>query len=176
MPQERINRLADEVGKRLDIQTIEQRPSIGRLDAAAAAIEPQARDSLFSTSRTTRRPPPPPVASTSASANPLSAAAMRMPAYPAVSNPWADTKSSGAPTPRHEIDVQEAAEKMMERPQFTIDDVTDGDEEDFGAFEGPADGDLLNQVDQMLKDERAVEGKLAQSGRALLEQDGTSLL
>lgn len=174
--------MADEVGKRLDIQTIEHRPSIGKLDAASAAIEPQARNSLFSTSRPTKQDKPSNVHVSVPPANPLSAAAMRMPAYPAVSNPWADVKSSGSgpSTPRHEIDVQEAAAKIMERPQFIIDDVTDGDgdEDDFGDFEGPVEGDadLLNQVDKMLVEDEGTSGKAAQTGQALLDQDGTSLI
>lgn len=109
---------------------------------------------------------------------------MRMPAYPAVSNPWADGPSSGSGpgTPRREIDVQEAAAKMMERPQFIIDDVTDGnvdgDEDDFGDFEGPVEGDadLLNQVDKMLIEDDGVSGKVAQAGQDLLAQDGQSLI
>lgn len=161
--QERLNRLADEVGKRLDIQTIEHRPSIGKLDAAAAAIEPTARDSLFSTSN---RPPKtaPAVAEV---ANPLSAAAMRMPAYPAVSNPWADApskSSSSSPTPaRHEIDVQAAASQALNREQFVIDDVADGDEEDYAGGEG--DAELMNQVEKMLDEEGGLTGNEAQVGQ-----------
>lgn len=159
--QERLNRLADEVGKRLDIQTIEHRPSIGKLDAAAAAIEPQARDSLFSTSN---RPPKQQPASPEIP-NPLSAAAMRMPAYPQASNPWADAPSSGSSSPnlgRHEIDVQAAASQALHRQQFVIDNVAEGDDEDYAGGEG--DAELMNQVERMLVEDEAVTGKEAQSG------------
>ncbi|CEQ42179.1 SPOSA6832_03986, partial [Sporobolomyces salmonicolor] len=143
---ERFNRLADEVGKRLEIQTVEQRPSIGRLDAAAAAIEPTARDQLFSTSTSRKKPPPLPTASEAL--NPLSAASMRTPAYPSPENPWADDRahapSPSPATPAHDIDVQALAKQAMQRPQFTIDEATEGEGEDFGA-EG--DDGLLGQVD-----------------------------
>ncbi|GAA5937064.1 hypothetical protein JCM1841_002790 [Sporobolomyces salmonicolor] len=146
---ERFNRLADEVGKRLEIQTVEQRPSIGRLDAAAAAIEPTARDQLFSTSTSRKKPPPLPTASEAL--NPLSAASMRTPAYPSPENPWADDRahapSPSPATPAHDIDVQALAKQAMQRPQFTIDEATEGEGEDFGA-EG--DDGLLGQVDRML--------------------------
>lgn len=161
--QERINRLADEVGKRLDIQTIEHRPSIGKLDAAAAAIEPTARDSLFSTAN--QRPPKLP---SSPDPNPLSAASMRMPAYPTVSNPWADAPStSSAPSARHEIDVQAAASQALQREQFVIDDVAEGgegaEEEDYAGGEG--DAELMNQVERMLIEEEAVSGKAASAAQ-----------
>ncbi|GAA5952670.1 hypothetical protein JCM10213_005221 [Rhodosporidiobolus nylandii] len=151
---ERFNRLADEVGKRLDIQTVEQRPSLGKLDAAAAAIEPVARDSLFSTSTSRNKPTPRPVAE---SVNPLSAAAMRMPAYPSQEdNPWADAQSSPrAPSPstqKHDIDVQALAQQAMQRPRFAADVATEGEGEDYG---GDADDGLLGQVDAMLEAEDA---------------------
>lgn len=160
--QERLNRIADEVGKRLDIQTIEHRPSIGKLDAAAAAIEPTARDSLFSTAS---RPPKtaPAVAEV---ANPLSAAAMRMPAYPPVSNPWADApskSSSSNSSARHEIDVQAAASQALHREQFVIDDVAEGDDEDYGGGEG--DAELMNQVERMLDEEKGLTGEQAEAGQ-----------
>ncbi|GAA5890230.1 hypothetical protein JCM8208_002744 [Rhodotorula glutinis] len=160
---ERFNRLADEVGKRLDIQTVEQRPSIGKLDAAAAAIEPTARDSLFSTS-TARAKPPPSTASSAATAepiNPLSAAAMRMPAYPSASstasyaptedNPWSDARSSAA---AGDIDVQALAQAAMQRPQFAVDEATEGD----GGEEYGGEGELLGAVDAMLEDDDAHAG------------------
>ncbi|SCZ90894.1 BZ3500_MvSof-1268-A1-R1_Chr1-3g02357 [Microbotryum saponariae] len=176
---ERINRIADEVGKRLDIQTVEQSkplspcfrecrvfsscisqttgPSIGKLDAAAAAIEPTARDSLFSTSTkpaAARNPTPVAVVESAPAVNPLSAAAMRMPAYPPVMNPWANEPAStkvGAPT--REIDVQDLARQVAEeRTQFADDQfVIDNEgEEDADLGAGELDGDLMNQVDQML--------------------------
>ncbi|KAK4058097.1 hypothetical protein OIO90_000836 [Microbotryomycetes sp. JL221] len=196
---ERFNKLADAVGKQLDIQTIEQRPSIGKMDAAAAAIEPQARDSLFSTSTSTasKKPVSSSVSShaTAEQLNPLSAAAMRMPAYPAPNNPWADAGSSGSRSTadldtasRHEIDVQRAAEQAMDRPQFVIDDVRgqggdddgldDDENEEFGAFnDGTEDSDLMNQVDKMLvEEEQALTGSAAKSGQELLRREGQSLI
>lgn len=130
------------------IQTIEHRPSIGKLDAAAAALEPVARDSLFSTGRTAPKVSPRP--ELVELPHPLSAAAMRLPAYPTPShvvdtlppmhNPWADI-----PSTRSDIDVQGLA-RMMERPQFVIDDTGDGDGEDEGN-----DADLLVEVDNFLQ-------------------------
>lgn len=153
---ERFNRLADEVGKRLDIHTVEQRPSIGKLDAAAAAIEPQARDTLFSTSTSRKQPSPLPVPEHAI--NPLSAAAMRMPAYPTSENPWADSAktedSSGTSIPQHDIDVQALAQAALQRPRFADDAATEGEGEEWVGPEG--DDGLLGQVDAMLEaDEQA---------------------
>ncbi|GAA6000472.1 uncharacterized protein JCM10292_001531 [Rhodotorula paludigena] len=168
---ERFNRLADEVGKRLDIQTVEQRPSIGKLDAAAAAIEPTARDSLFSTS--TNRNKPTSAAARRASetpSNPLSAAAMRMPAYPSApppadmgDNPWADAQSphagaagDGAAGGVHDIDVQALAQQAMQRPQFAVDVAApEGEGEGDEPYGGEADDGLLGQVDAMLQADEA---------------------
>ena len=174
--QERLNKLADEVGRRLEIQTIEHRPSLGKLDAASAALEPQARDSLFSTAIT--KPAPArvsPIPSPSELPHPLSAAAMRLPAYPSptlgsipsVQNPWADV-----PTSRRDVDIQRAA-MMMERPQFVIDDHGDGDEEeDYGA-EGARDDALLMEVDTFLQ---GAEGESAPVDKSTaLEGQGTFL-
>ncbi|BGP28952.1 hypothetical protein JCM10296v2_000688 [Rhodotorula toruloides] len=150
---ERFNRLADEVGKRLDIQTVEQRPSIGKLDAAAAAIEPTARDSLFSTSSNRKKAPLPPASDHSA-VNPLSAAAMRMPAYPTQENPWAEAAGAKgelpSSAPKHDIDVQALAQQAMQRPQFAVDEATEGGEgEDM--YGGEGEEGLLGQVDAMLQ-------------------------
>lgn len=153
--QERLNRLADEVGKRLDIQTIEHRPSIGKLDAAAAAIEPTARDSLFSTS-TTRTTPKIPAQGSPEIPHPLSAAAMRMPAYPSTDNPWAAESSSSTnniTARERDIDVQDLAHRALERQQFVIDDVVAGDDEGDYVGGDTADAELMNQVDNMLSEE-----------------------
>ncbi|GAA6011687.1 hypothetical protein JCM8202_004117 [Rhodotorula sphaerocarpa] len=159
---ERFNRLADEVGKRLDIHSEEHRPSIGKLDAAAAAIEPQARGTLFSTSNARKAPASP--ATPEAVANPLSAAAMRMPAYPTSENPWAaaDGKpDSAAPlAPQHDIDVQALAQQAaLQRPQFAVDEATEGEGEEWVGGEGGEGGEvdegLLGQVDAMLQAEPA---------------------
>ncbi|GAA6035200.1 hypothetical protein JCM8097_006416 [Rhodosporidiobolus ruineniae] len=155
---ERFNRLADEVGKRLDIQTIEQRPSIGKFDAAAAAIEPVARENLFSTSASRTKSPP--VVPSPEAVNPLSAAAMRQPAYPQPQddNPWAEMRSAlpSPATQMHDIDVQALAQQAMQRPQFAADEATEGAEgEDYG---GEADEGLLGQVDAMLEADEAGRG------------------
>lgn len=47
-----LGKLADDIGKRLDIQQVEQKPSLGRLSGAAAMQEPQERATLLSTSKT----------------------------------------------------------------------------------------------------------------------------
>ncbi|GAA5899938.1 hypothetical protein JCM6882_007007 [Rhodosporidiobolus microsporus] len=166
---ERFNRLADQVGKRLDIQTIEQRPSIGKLDAAAAAIEPTARENLFSTSTSRNAKSPPPAASPEP-VNPLSAAAMRMPAYPSQQeddNPWAEVRSSPSPATReHDIDVQALARQAMQRPQFAADEAKEGEGEDLGA---EADEGLLVQVDAMLEaDGGGSPGIATENGKDLL--------
>ncbi|BGP45006.1 hypothetical protein JCM10450v2_000821 [Rhodotorula kratochvilovae] len=160
---ERFNRLADEVGKRLDIQTVEQRPSIGKFDAAAAAIEPTARDSLFSTSTGRSKPAPAPLPAEAL--NPLSAAAMRLPAYPssppapgaADDNPWADARGAGGASGAADIDVQALAQRAMMRPQFAVDEATEGaGEEEYG---GEGEEGLLGAVDAMLEaDEQGREG------------------
>lgn len=46
--QERFNRLADAVGQTLEIQTIEQKPSIGKTDALSSSNELKSRESMFS--------------------------------------------------------------------------------------------------------------------------------
>lgn len=134
-------------------------PSIGKLDAAAAAIEPQARDTLFSTSTARKQSSPLPVAEHAI--NPLSAAAMRMPAYPTSENPWADAAktegSSGISIPQHDIDVQALAQAALQRPQFADDAATEGEGEEYVGPEG--DDGLLGQVDAMLQaDEQAGAG------------------
>lgn len=88
---------------------------------------------------------------------------MRMPAYPSQENPWAEEKSSStASSPSVgggggalDIDVQALAQQAMQRPQFTIDEATEADGEDFG---GEGDEALLGQVDAMLQADDA-EGK-----------------
>jgi hypothetical protein len=120
-------------------------------------MEPVARDSLFSTS-TRANPTPkaaaPAVRRPSIPVNPLSAAAMRMPAYPETSNPWSDAPSSPSPgggsTPKFDIDVQALAQQAMHRPQFAADEATEGEGDDYG---GEADEGLLGQVDAMLEEE-----------------------
>jgi hypothetical protein len=94
---------------------------------------------------------------------------MRMPAYPsspslesvpAVANPWADVPSS-----RHDVDIQRAA-MMMERPQFVIDDMADGDDDEEYGAEGDRDADLLVEVDNFLADgDNTLNEKAAQAGQ-----------
>ncbi|GAA6001680.1 hypothetical protein JCM10207_002263 [Rhodosporidiobolus poonsookiae] len=164
---ERFNRLADEVGRRLDIQTVEQRPSIGKFDAASAAIEPVARENLFSTSTARNKSPPVPAAAAE-TVNPLSAAAMRMPAYPQQDNPWAEASSPGAApasTLRDDFDVQALAQQAMQRPTFAADEATEGEGDDLGA---EADEGLLGQVDAMLEAEDADRTGMGTPDKGLL--------
>lgn len=179
---ERFNSLADAVGKKLDIQTIEARPAIGKFDAAAAAIEPTARDSLFSTAPRTPRTggasPVPGQTSAAEASNPLSAAAMRQPAYPPPppsDNPWLDSRpapvrtASGSSAAHRgsgvrDIDVQALARAAI-RPQFGIDETGGGVEE------GEVDDEqLMNQVEGMLRGQEAeaeglVGGEEARKGQ-----------
>lgn len=134
-------------------------PSIGKLDAAAAAIEPQARDRLFSTSSARKQPPSLPAAEHAV--NPLSAAAMRMPAYPTSENPWADSAkidSSSNAIAQHDIDVQALAQQAaLQRPQFADDAAIEGEGEG-EEWAGPeGDEGLLGQVDAMLQAEEHAE-------------------
>lgn len=93
--------------------------------------------------------------------NPLSAAAMRMPAYPTSDNPWANDSPSApsAPSvPQHDIDVQALAQQAaMQRPQFAVDEVAEDDGEDWVGADG--DDGLLGQVDAMLQAEPQGSGK-----------------
>lgn len=62
--------------------------------------------------------------------------------------------------------MQEAAQRAMDRPQFVIDDVAEGDDEgDYGGIDGN-DADLMNQVDKMLiEEEQGLTGDAAQNGQ-----------
>ncbi|KAI5481518.1 GTPase activating protein [Pseudohyphozyma bogoriensis] len=173
---ERFNRLADQVGKRLDIHQVEALPSIGKLSAEAAALEPMARDGgLFSTSSSRNTPKASPQHSPEMP-HPLSAAAMRMPAYPPAANapsyptenPWADVPSS-----RRDIDIEAAAAQAFERPQFVLDDAGEGEDEDYGGEgEGEGDDQLMQDVDDMLADDdQGVTGGVAIAGQELLSRD-----
>lgn len=96
---------------------------------------------------------------------------MRIPAYPTQDNPWADEKagsssSSSSPQPGGggalDIDVQALAQQAMQRPQFTIDEATEGDGDE---FVGDVDeGGLMGEVDAMLQaDEASNKGELSLS-------------
>ena len=157
-----LGKLADDIGKRLDIQQVEQQPSLGRLTGAAALQEPHERATLFSTSKGRGGTSP----SSIVSPSPFSAASMRQPAHisPAPSplpSPallplsMSLTNSSNPPEP---VSVSIAAENeivekalaaapkdkilglgiMDDRPRFTIDDVV----EDEGA-----EGEEISQDD-----------------------------
>ena len=55
---------------------------------------------------------------------------------------------------------------MMERPQFVIDDMADGDDDDEYGAEGDRDADLLVEVDNFLADgDSALNEKAAQAGQ-----------
>lgn len=92
---------------------------------------------------------------------------MRMPAYPTSENPWAaaDGKpDSAAPlAPQHDIDVQALAQQAaLQRPQFAVDEATEGEGEEWVGGEGGEGGEgdegLLGQVDAMLQAEPAGAG------------------
>jgi hypothetical protein len=134
---EKFNSLADLAGKSLRIQSIESKPSIGKLDAASSAILPT-RGSLLSRTPAASHSPS---SSSSSNPNPLSAASMRdTPAYatpsptsmPASTNPWTEVQSLSRNDRDFEI-VSKAVERM-DRPRFSEDAiiVPDGDE-DLGA-------------------------------------------
>jgi hypothetical protein len=164
---EYLGKLADDIGKRLDIQQIEQKPALGRLTGAAALQEPLERATLLSTSKGAHTSP-------MMTSSPFSAASMRQPVL-------APPKSASQPTtmvpqisPVEEVTspsatpaaIAAAAEReivnkalpnapkdqilglgiMDERPRFAIDDAGDEDdgEEDDGALIGDDDSGLMN--------------------------------
>lgn len=155
--QERINRLADEVGKRLEIQTQEIQSSLHK-DKTFGSIEPVARDSLFSTSNRKVQPN-----ITSQSNNPLSAASMRAP-IPSITASTKKLPTFPSEDPWQSFDVQAAAAKAMERTQFVIDDAGDGEDEedDDEELENGTDVDgghsLLDEVDSFLSQADEVDG------------------
>lgn len=164
---EYLGKLADDIGKRLDIQQIEQKPALGRLTGAAAMQEPLERATLLSTSKASRTSPLLP------SSSPYSAASMRQPVVSPGTTPTLGS-SIGAPaiSPMEELSashatpasIEAAAERhviekvlpnapkdqilglgiMDERPRFAIDDA--GDEDD----EGEEDGGVLGDDDSGL--------------------------
>lgn len=182
----RFYHFADEVGKRLDIQTVEQVPSIGKLDIAAAMAPPRDRETLLSTAMTPSSSIGTPHTSRSPllQYDPLSHAAMREPAYPAPiairttedASRVQDQAQAVGPPP---FAIQRAQQSFIEqRPQFAIDDV--GEEEEEGesgqgsrVLDGKPgqvdDGDLMNEVDQFLADddEASAEPQVSEEHRKL---------
>lgn len=154
----RFYSFADEVGRRLDIQTVEQMPSIGKLDAAAAMAPVKDRETLL------RSPAAVANAQTSprllASQDPLSHAAMREPAYPQAVAVRTVEEAGTLRATRPPQPVQAATGYFIEeRPQFAIDSVGDEDDEDLSRDESSASGtatpgqghaDLMDEVDQFL--------------------------
>ena len=158
-----LSRLADDIGKRLDIQHVEQKPSLGRLTGAAAMQEPQERATLLSTSKVPSRQTSPLLAT-----SPYSAASMRQavalpPITPPSLSPSAESELSGLNVPSSLADAAEkelvdkalpAAPKdqilglgiMDERPRFAIDDAgeEDSDFEDDGEVAVDDDAALMN--------------------------------
>lgn len=153
---ERFNRLADEVGKRLDIQSVEQRPSIGKIDAG---FEPKTRESLFTPSPNPNHGPSPahsPPLVRSPSFDPLSAAAMRIPAEGlAPASPALPPTPSGlAYQPREKRPASSAmsaalttVNQLPERQAFVIDEAGDEAGEDVDAGE-----EVMDEVDAFLKE------------------------
>lgn len=167
---EYLGKLADDIGKRLDIQQIEQKPALGRLTGAAAMQEPLERATLLSTSKASRTSP-------LISPSPYSAASMRQPILDPASSISASTSSMPELSPSEELSTQHttpgsieaAAERqvieqalpnapkdqilglgiMDERPRFAIDDAGDDDEgEDDGGVLGDDDSGLMNGQSQ----------------------------
>lgn len=164
---EYLGKLADDIGKRLDIQQIEQKPALGRLTGAAAMQEPLERATLLSTSKASHTSPLLP-------ASPYSAASMRQPVI-APGGSSASTTSPSLPemSPTEELSashatpaaITAAAERhiiekalpnapkdqilglgiMDERPRFAIDDAGDDEdgEDDTGVL-GDDDSGLMN--------------------------------
>lgn len=161
---EYLGKLADDIGKRLDIQQIEQKPALGRLTGAAALQEPLERATLLSTSKAGHTSP-------LMAPSPYSAASMRQP----VVAPARPSLASNAPelSPTDELSTSQASpaainaaaerhviEKalpnapkdqilglgiMDERPRFAIDDAGDDDEgEEDGGILGDDDSGLMN--------------------------------
>jgi hypothetical protein len=170
---ERLNRLADEVGKRLDIQSVEQLPSIGKLDPTA---EPKTRESLFTPSpNPQQRSPSPSISTTSGSpmvtrtpsVDPLSAAAMRMPAEGLTSPPLPPTSSGLSYAPREAKSPRPSAmstaltmaNQLPQRQTFSLDravneDVSGATEEDeeVDVEAGAAGDDVMDEVEAFLKE------------------------
>lgn len=160
-----LSKLADDIGKRLDIQHVEQKPSLGRLTGAAAMQEPQERATLLSTTKTQSRQTSPLLPT-----SPYSAASMRQavnlpPITPPSLSPSLDKEKEVAEAVVSP-NVAEAAEKeivdkalpsapkdqilglgiMDERPRFAIDDAGDEDSdlEDDGDVAIDDDAALMN--------------------------------
>ena len=139
-----LSKLADDIGKKLDIQHVEQKPSLGRLTGAAAMQEPQERATLLSTSKSQSRQTSPLLPT-----SPYSAASMRQavnlpPLTPPSLSVDVEKELASGSVPSA---VAEAAEKdivdkalpsaptdqilglgiMDERPRFAIDDAGDED-------------------------------------------------
>lgn len=160
-----LSKLADDIGKRLDIQHVEQKPSLGRLTGAAAMQEPQERATLLSTSKSQSRQTSPLLPT-----SPYSAASMRQavnlpPVTPPSVSPSIEQgkELSTEPVP---AGTEEAAEKelvekalpsgpkdqilglgiMDERPRFAIDDAgeDDSDIDDDGDVNIDDDAALMN--------------------------------
>lgn len=128
--QDLLGKLADDIGKRLDIQHVEQRPSLGRLTGAAALQEPQERATLLSTSKSPRTSSsttnPTSPSPSLLSPDPFSAASMRQPvnlpplvstASPPITSPEAE-ESTATPDPSAAAvsvprDIQQAAEMAV---------------------------------------------------------------
>jgi len=164
-----LSKLADDIGKKLDIQHVEQKPSLGRLTGAAAMQEPQERATLLSTSKSQSRQTSPLLPT-----SPYSAASMRQavnlpPLTPPSLSVDVEKELASGSVPSA---VAEAAEKdivdkalpsaptdqilglgiMDERPRFAIDDAgdEDSDVEDDADVTIDDDAALMNDVDAFL--------------------------
>lgn len=171
---EYMHKLADDIGKRLDIQHVEQKPSLGRLTGAAAMQEPLERATLLSTSKSGTAGANRQTSPLLGSSSPYSAASMRQTVHlPPPISPSASLHTSPRFSPEAGAAVppslQEAAEKavvekslpdapkdtilglgiMNERPKFDIDAAVEGDDDEF-AIGDDDDADLNMDDDKAL--------------------------
>lgn len=171
-----LGKLADDIGKRLDLQHVEQKPSLGRLTGAAALQEPQERASLFSTSKSRGGSGISPALGSSSS--PFSASSMMH--DPVVSpiestSPLPTPSLSAASASDRDANIAAAVERavveralpdgvtdkvlglgiMDERPKFAIDDAVDDDEDDNDASIGGESG-AYGRHDSAIDDDKAL--------------------
>lgn len=146
--QERLNSLADLAGRSLHIQTVEQTPSLGKLDRESAMLDPTVRGSLLA--RTNKALPPSP--SVDVSTVPL----VDVPQIGAgeARNPWLGHAARKTPEPpANDIDKDislVAAASVLDRPSFALDAVGSQEEEgeyDFG--DEDEDGGLPNETGEL---------------------------
>ena len=160
---EYLGKLADDLGKRLDIQQIEQKPSLGRLTGAAAMQEPQERPHLSSTSksRSPRLPvsPPSSLHSTLNEKTELTSLPSMASLSPSTSEKLISMSPAALTVAAEKAIVQKALPDapadtilglgmMDERPRFAIDDAGDDDDLDDEDLNVDDDNALMNGMYQ----------------------------